>query len=298
MSDDPTARGGPLVIATQFPLAETDDEMARLFERAVQYGWLPCAASTLVVRLDAESSEIAKRVADSIAAFCAGLGYVQVLLWTKSKPPAFGYPGCSYDPGLGLSNFRLLSACMPHGVPAQLLWLDQFDLVTVATVRPDNQLGLSAILAAEASMLADDRVWRLELIAEGRRLVRSDVGVVCGPLSSMDGHARAFCALSNDDVALEVAMVRAMGAHPLRLPHLRFLSTQLATSIDTPMVIGDLPVMKDLIPPTWLTMATHAFWRLMRYHDQAWADLGLAWASLERIPGFLARRGVLKWAIS
>jgi len=287
-----------VVVATQFSVAETENEMARLFERVVQNGWLTCAASTLLVRLDAESSEIAKRVADTIVAFCTGLGYAQVLLWTENKSVPFGHAGSSNDSALGLCEFRLLSACMPHGVPARMLWLAPFDLVTVTTLRPDHSYGLSAILVAQARMLSDDRVWRSELIAEAHRLVRSDVAVVCGPLSPIDGHARAFCALSNDGVALEVAMARATGVHPLRLPHLRFLSTQHVVSLDPPKVIGELPVMNGLAVPTWLTMPTYAFWRLMRYWDQAWADLGLACANFERIPGFLARRGVLKRAMS
>jgi hypothetical protein len=297
MSNDLAASGEPVVVAAQFSVAETENEIARLFEHVVHSGWLPCAASILVVRLDTERDEIAKRVADTIVAFCTGLGYVQVLLWTKDKPLPFGYAGGSASDSLALPDFRLLSACMPHGVPARTFWLAPFDLVTVTMPRPDYHCGLSAILAAQARTLADDRAWRLELIAEAHRLIRSDVAVVCGPLSSPSGPARAFCALSNDDIALEVAVGRAAGVHPLRLPHLRFLSTQYVISFDS-KVIGAMPVLNGLAAPTWQTLPTHAFWRLMRYCDQARADLGLARANLVRIPDFLVRRGVLKRAMS
>jgi len=295
MTNDLAARREPVVMATRFSVAETENEITRLFERVIHNGWLPRAGSALVVRLDAEWSEIAKRVADAIVAFCTGLGYVQVLLWTKDKPLPFGYAGSSASDSLALSDFRLLSACMPHGVPARMLWLAPFDLVTVTTPRPDRQCGLSAILAAQARMLADDRAWRLELIAEAHRLIRPDVGVVCGPLPSSSEPVRAFCALSNDDIALECAVARAAGVHPLRLPHLRFLSTQHVISFDS-KTIGELPALNSLVAPTWLTRPVLAFWRLARYCDQARTDLSLARANLARIPDFLARRGVLKRA--
>jgi hypothetical protein len=284
-----------MVMATQFSLAETENEIARLFERVVHNGWLPRASSMLVVRLDADRSAIAKRVADTIIASCTDLGYAQALLWTKDNALLLGHADSSASDLPALSDFRLLSACMPHGVPAYMLWLVPFDLVTVTTPRPDRQCGLSAILAAQARMLADDRAWRLELIAEAHRLIRSDVAVVCGSFSP-DESARAFCALSNDDVALEVAIGRAAGIHPSRLPHLRFLSTQYVISFDA-QVIGELPSLNGLVAPTWLSMPIHAFWRLVRYCDQARTDLGLARANLARIPGFLVRRGVLKRAV-
>lgn len=296
MPNEPAARREPVVMAAQFSVAETENEITRLFERVVHNGWLPRAASTLVVRLDAEWSEIARRVADAIVAFCAGLGYAQVLLWTKDKALTFGQViGPASASVLAVPDFRLLSACMPHGVPAQMLWLAPFDLVTVTTPRPDRQCGLSAILAAQARMLADDRAWCLELIAEAHRLIRSDVAVVCGSLSS-GGSARAFCALSNDDVALEIAVGRAAGVHPLRLPHLRFLSTQYVFSFDS-KVIGEMPILNRLITPRWRILLPHAFWRLVRYCDQVKTDLGLARANLARIPDFLVRRGILKRAI-
>lgn len=279
----------PTVLTCQSDEATILLELEHIFSHVFESNWLPLTRQMLVLRLASES-QLIRRLGLWIKQYIQGRGcYHEVVIWDGDRNKEID----ALKPGNSMSQngkFSFLSACMPHGVPFSPMWLQSFDLVTIAEVNPDNQLGITGILDGQASALSRDRAFRMELIAEAHRLVRSDVAILCGPVSRVQKSKRLFCAVSNDDIALDIVMARAARIRPQHLPHFRFLASQFTISHNQPNVIGGLPQLEGVFAPLWRTWPMRLWWRIIRLLQLASGDFLLARSNLARIPEFIARR--------
>jgi hypothetical protein len=120
----------------------------------------------------------------------------------------------------GIKRYRVAVARLRAGAAIPALWLEPFSLVTIAGAAPDVRLRLHAALAAQASLL-DGEGRDVDVLFEAHRLMPSDLAIACGSLTFGDPGSGTWWAASDDDVALEAAVVRASGGRLDTIPHLR-----------------------------------------------------------------------------
>lgn len=188
------------------------------------------------------------------------------------------------EPPLTVDAVRL-----PAGATVPALWLEPFFLVTVCRAAPDPRFGFAAALAAQAALLDGGAAIDLDLAYEAHRLLAADLNVACGSLRYRDPGSPGWWAASSSDVALEVALARAIGVSPERLPLLRHLARH--ELIDTRASSeGDVPALRGYLASAWRIRLRRARARAVHAARVMAGDVVAAAANLHRIPQFVRRR--------
>lgn len=279
-----------LVHTERGPASEAD--LTVLWDEIMRRSWLDFTHGPVIVRPGCRwFSPLVEQTTLSLVKYLnqrvpqAEVLYIDVASAQKAELP--GLPDCEKTQGGDELDLRVLGCCLQDGVSLAEAWLSPFSLVTVSGAGPDSSLGFSSVLRAQAEMIAlppnRARALQLECIYEAHRLVRSDMAVVCGPISRRNAKKGVFWAVSNSDVALEVAVAQAAGLVAERLPHLRYLARHKVIEWDDAPVGGDLPRLTGYAAPVLIVWCTRAAWALICSVGMLSDDLQRLWQNRHRI---------------
>ena len=266
-----TLPAGVLVHTDRGPASEAD--LTVLWDEIMRRGWLDFTHGPVIVRPGCRwFSPLVEQTALSLVEYLnqrapqAEVLYIDVA--SAQKAALSVLPDRGKMQGRDELDLRVLGCCLQDGVPLAEAWLSPFSLVTVSGAGPDSFLGFSSVLRAQAEMIAlppnRARALQLECIYEAHRLVRSDMAVVCGPVSRRNAQPGVFWAVSNSDVAPEAAVAQAAGLVAERLPHLRYLARHEVIEWDGAPAGGDLPRLTGYAAPVLIVWCTGAAWALIR----------------------------------
>lgn len=194
---------------------------------------------------------------------------------------------------LSSANFvwNAQSIFFPTGVPLSSAIFAPHCLITITTPFSDPQLRHSSILSVQAELISLSKILRnifkMECIYEAHRLLRSDVVIVCGPVSKRNIEKGWFWAASNNDIGAEVIIARAAGLKAEDLPHIRYLQKHEIVRFDNLMVDGIIPHLEGYSASAVRAWCVRHYWRM----------LGKAWSFREDWKSFRMRIPQLSTAI-
>jgi len=198
------------------------------------------------------------------------------------------WPDVSWIDLAKTDRLRIDAACLRGGAMVPMLWLEDFQLISITGAGPDQRYGVAAILATQADLLGASSFDDLASIYEAHRLLAADLNIACGTKWADVPTSESWWAASSDDVSLEYAIATAAGVRPEVLPQLRYLARhEIMRSIKTSRESWTLE--GHAVEPLTVR-ATRMRMRLHRLAHMLREDVGLAAANLHRIPQFIERR--------
>jgi hypothetical protein len=190
----------------------------------------------------------------------------------------------SVEPRVRVDAVRLRA-----GAWIPVFWLDPVFLITVCGAAPDRRYGVSAVLPAQAQLLAAGTEQDVDLIYEAHRLIAPDLNVVCGTVDFRDATSPTWWAGSANDLALEASVARAAGTIPAKLPHLRHLGRHEVVDLRS-STVGDPPSLRRFVARRaevrFRRMVLTGAYLLRSLR----ADVLAAGANFRRVPQFVLRR--------
>jgi hypothetical protein len=173
------------------------------------------------------------------------------------------------------------------GVDVPALWLESFALVRVVAPSPDPRLGVSAVLASAATLLAD-RGRDLDRIYEAHRLLAADVNVAVGDVTFGAPGSGEWWAASDGDLALEEAIALASGRPRGSLPALRHVARHELVDAEIES-LGSGPALRGHLAAPARVWASRLAEETRHAARTVGDDLRAATANLHRAPGFVRK---------
>ena len=195
-----------------------------------------------------------------------------------------------------LADVRIDRTVQVAGIAAPRLtvpmdWFDSFFSVTVAGIGPDPSDRLHGVLAAQAEPLRTlgNAVAPEALTYEAHRLAASDLVVACGCADPGNVASEAWWVVSPSDVGAEIAIARACGLTPERLPALRVLAAhELLPALEE---AGEpLPRLTGVVAPAFPAHVRTALTRMTASGRAIRDDLWTIRANLGKVPNFVRRK--------
>jgi hypothetical protein len=166
-------------------------------------------------------------------------------------------------------------------------WFESFFLVTVTGAGPDPAGRISAVLDAQAEPLRRlvNPLPAASLAYEAHRLCASDLVVACVTATRDEPASEVWWFAGSCDVAVEMALIRASGCEPCRMPYTETIAThEVLPEFD----MNDIaPRLRGYLAPTWKARLNAARESLAAFQRAALRDARTSWHS---IPGIMRRR--------
>ena len=160
------------------------------------------------------------------------------------------------------------SIFFPKGVPLSSLMFTPHSLITITTPFSDPQLKHSSILSVQAELIPFSKtirnIFKMECIYEAHRLLRSDVTIVCGPISTSDLQKGWFWAVSNNDIGVEIFIARAAALKEKDLPHLRYIQKHEIIRINNLISEDKLPKLEGYSTSSAKAWCVRQYWKIFR----------------------------------
>lgn len=265
-------------------------ELAGLWERVGELGWLP-DSSRIVVQVGQRSrSSVLLETARSLVQFIQGRqprARVEILDPDGSEVDWSGLPVRRIGDGAAIGVVGIVAPELD--IPR--LWFETYTLITVVSPVPCRRGGLAGVLDAQAGPLRrlGNQAETATLAYEAHRLAPSDFAVACGAVTGPDGGSSRWWVVGPSDVAVERAVAAAAGVPDQQLPVIRALARH--ERLPAHQCFGDpLPPLGECVATGWLVQAYEACGRLRGAACVLVRDATVIWRNLGKIPGFVRRR--------
>lgn len=190
-----------------------------------------------------------------------------------------------------LQRVRLTSSYVPYGVEVPEILLKPVLLVTISNVQADLDLRFSSLLSGKLPLITRDlkkaQIYKYALLYETYRLLHVDLCIACGQLSLSN---RAFCIVSNDELAVEATVVRLLGLPLKRYPIFKYFSKRETIDFDIVNYKGDLLKLNNIAVPLWKNLSARIFYYLLRYIYRFISECHTIIANLDRVIDYIFRK--------
>ncbi len=259
--------------------ATRDDALRGLWREVVERGWLSTAPPAIRVQVGRRwRSPLVADTARSLAERLAELfpaARIEVRDGTGPTTP---------EPAVTVHAIAAGEVRVPDS------WFAPSVLVTVTGVGPDPASGLSAVLEAQAEPLRDlgNAMPLPRLVYEAHRLFASDLVIACVHGAHADPSSPAHWFAAASDVAVELALIRASGGDPLRMPLVRALAAhEILPGLDP----SDPECrLHGHLAPRWMVQLNAARAGLSQSRQALAQDVTSVRRNLHRIPLAIQRR--------
>ncbi len=177
-----------------------------------------------------------------------------------------------------------------HALRVPEHWFGSFFLVTVSGAGPDPATRISAVLDAQAESLRrlDPTLPPATAAYEAHRLFASDLAVACATACLADATSEACWLAGANDVAVEIALMRASGCDPSPMPYVRMLAKhEVLPEVE---VDGATAPLSGYVGPAWRAEVHAARQRFATSRHAVVQDVIAVRRNLKRIPPAVRRR--------
>ena len=244
--------------------------------------WLAPGAGPVVIQIDRRwRSPLVVETARSLAAY---LGAQLLAARVVLMDPAAG------SASAGEESAFTVAGTVAHSLRVPAAWFEGAFLITITGVGPDAVTRLSAVLDAQAAPLQalNPSTPAMTLAYETHRLFASDLVVACATAHRNDPSSEPCWFVGPSDLGVEMALARACGCDPSRLPYVALLARHEIVPALAPE--HGATALQGYLAPAWQARMHAARTRVATTRHAIIQDVVAVRRNLRRIPPAIRRR--------